>query len=175
MTETPATPARVVLLSLGSNIEPEQNLLEALDEIDTLLGVVAVSSFYEGEPVGAPNTPRFLNAAVAVETDATPESLKYEVIRPLEARMGRQRSDDPNAPRTIDIDVAAVEGLVALCGDPKLPDPDISKHAHLAVPLGEVAPDFLHPLEGVPLSAIAARFQGSTGIWKREDIEWPRP
>lgn len=175
MTGSPAAPDRVVLLSLGSNIEPERNLVEALDALDTLLGVVAVSSFYEGEPVGAPDTPRFLNAAVAVSTDAAPESLKYDVIRPLEARLGRERSSDPNAPRTIDIDVAAVEGLVVPCGDPQLPDPDISKHAHLAVPLGEVAPDFLHPLEGVSLSTIAARFQGSAGIWKRDDIEWPRP
>ena len=85
---------------------------------------------------GAPGMPRFLNAAVRVTTALSPEDLKFEVIRPLERRLGRVRTADPNAPRTIDVDIAAVQGLVVDREDLRLPDPEILTRAHLAPPAG---------------------------------------
>ena len=164
---------RTVLLTLGSNIEPERHLPAALDELDALLGIEALSAIYEAEPVGSPGTPRFLNAAVRVRTDRAPLALKLEVIRPLERRLGRVRTGDPNAPRTIDIDIAAVEGVVVVGGDLLLPDPDIVSRAHLALPLADVAPGFRHPTEGLTLAEIATRFGDEPGIAKRHDVRWP--
>lgn len=164
---------RTALLTLGSNIEPERNMVAALDAIDERFGVEVVSSVYEADPVGAPGMPRFLNAAVRIRTAVSPRDLKFRVIRPLERRLGRVRTEDPNAPRTIDIDLAAVEGLVIEGEDLRLPDPDILTRAHLALPLADVAPAFEHPTEGLTLGEIAARFGEVPGIARREDVRWP--
>lgn len=169
-------PRPIVLLTLGSNIEPETNLLAALDALDARLGLADVSPIYEAEPVGAPGTPKFLNAAARTATDLPPARLKRDVLRPIEAALGRVRGPDRNAPRTIDIDIALVEGLVL--DDPdtgmRLPDPDILRHAHVLIPLADVAPDLLHPTEGEPLRVLAARISPPTGLRRRGDLRWPR-
>lgn len=167
----------MVLLTLGSNIEPEKNLLEALAILAHELDIEKVSGIYEGEAVGAPGTPRFLNAAIRVQTDRSPAELKSEVIRPLEARLGRIRTSDSNAPRTIDVDIAVVGDLVVL--DPEagldIPDPGILRWAHVALPLRDVAPAFLHPVEGVSLQEIGNRFEGMGDVHERPDLRWPQP
>ena len=163
-----------VLLTLGSNIDPEENIFKALEALDRLLVVKAVSGIYEAEPVGAPDTPKFLNAAVRIETTLAPRALKYEVLRPLEIELGRVRGVDPNSPRTIDIDIAAVEDLVLTEDDIgfELPDPAITEHAHLALPLRDAAPDFWHPLANASLDEIGRRFMKAPGIHKRKDLTW---
>jgi 2-amino-4-hydroxy-6-hydroxymethyldihydropteridine diphosphokinase len=166
--------ARTVLLTLGSNIDPEEHIFKALKALDRLLVVKAVSSIYEAEPIDAQGTPKFLNAAVRIETTLSPSALKHEVLRPLEIEFGRVRGTNPNSPRTIDIDIAAVENLVLTEDDIgfQLPDPAITKHAHLALPLRDAAPNFWHPVANASLDEIGRRFMKAPGIFKREDLTW---
>ena len=166
--------AHTVLLTLGSNIKPEENIFKALESLDRSLAVKAVSGIYEAEPVGAPGTPKFLNAAVRIETTLPPNTLKYEILRPLENELGRVRGVDPNSPRTIDIDIAAVEDLVLTEDDIgfELPDPAITEHAHLALPLRDAAPDFWHPVANASLDEIGRCFIKAPGIHKRKDLTW---
>ena len=168
---------RTVLLTLGSNIDPEENIFKALDALDRLLGVEAVSAIYEAEPIDAPGTPKFLNAAVRIETTLSPAALKHEVLRPLEMELGRVRGTNPNLPRTIDIDIAAVEDLGLTDNDIgfQLPDPAITEHAYLALPLRDAAPDFWHPAANASLDEIGQRFMKARGILKRNDLTWPPP
>lgn len=177
MSEDVARTKRVVLLTLGSNIEPEKNLFEAFDLLDAELGIEKVSGIYEAEAVGAPGTPRFLNAAIRVQTDQSPAELKSQVIRPLEARLGRIRTSDSNAPRTIDVDIAVVGDLILLDAEAglEIPDPGILRWAHVALPLRDVAPAFLHPIEGVSLQEIGNRFDGVGDVHERRDLRWPQP
>lgn len=165
-------PPRDVYLALGSNIDPESHLPRAVAELDHAVGVVAVSRVYEAEPVGAPDTPPFLNAAVLVRTSLPPHRLKLEILRPLEARLGRVRTSDPNAPRTIDIDIALVEDL-SLC-DPEagilVPDPDIPRCAHLALPLADLSGALRHPAFGRTLAELASGFAEDPGIRERRDL-----
>lgn len=164
---------RTTLITLGSNIDPERHIVAALEALDELLGIEEASPIYEADPVGNPGMPRFLNAAVRITTDLPPGELKFAVIRPLERRLGRVRTTDPNAPRTIDIDIAAVQGLILDEEELQLPDPEIPARAHLAVPLADVAPRFRHPGLGITLGEIAARFRGEPGLAKRDDVRWP--
>lgn len=163
-------------LTLGSNVEPGTYLPLAVRELDALLGVEAVSHAYEAVPVGAPGTPVFLNAAVRIRTALAPGRLKREVIRPLEARLGRVRTGDPNAPRTIDIDIALVEDLVIV--DPEagltLPDPEIPSRAHLALPLAELAPDLRPPGFGGSLRELAEHHRGADGVRRLEEPDLRR-
>lgn len=142
-------------------------------EIDAALGVVRVSRAYDAEPVDAPGTPAYLNAAVAVVTDRDPEDLKHSVLRPIETRLGRRRTEDPNAPRTIDIDIALAGDLVLVGpdGEPEIPDPAIARHAHLAFPLRDLAPDVRHPTLGRSLGDIAAALEPAGGLAVRDDLD----
>lgn len=163
-------------LTLGSNIAPEANLPRAIRELDALLGVEAVSHAYEAEPVGAPGTPAFLNAAVRIRTALPPARLRDEVLRPLERRLGRVRTADPNAPRTIDIDIALVEDLTI--DDPEaaltLPDPEIPHRAHLALPLAELAPDLAPRAFGASLEDLAGPHRDAPGIRRRREPDLGR-
>ncbi|MFV1988774.1 MAG: 2-amino-4-hydroxy-6-hydroxymethyldihydropteridine diphosphokinase, partial [Gemmatimonadota bacterium] len=137
------------------------------------LCVDRVSLTYEAEPVGAPDSPAFLNAAVAVTTALPPDVLKRDVLRPIEARLGRQRTANSNAPRTIDIDIAMVGDLVLRdeARSIEVPDPNIARYAHLAFPLRDLAPDVRHPALQRTLGQLADALGTVDGIRVREDVD----
>jgi 2-amino-4-hydroxy-6-hydroxymethyldihydropteridine diphosphokinase len=122
-------------LLLGSNVEKEKNIPEAIDRLKHALHVTAVSSVHETEPVGDTDQAHYWNVAVLVETDLTAEALKTDVLRPIEREMHRVRTGNTNAPRTIDIDIILFNDNVI--------DADVFGYAHVAVPLAEIAPNFL--------------------------------
>ena len=139
-----------VVLSVGSNIEKERHLPEAIRLLrrHDNLEVTAVSRFYESEAVGgATNAPPFFNAAVVVRTNLGPEELRDE-LRAIEQVMGRVRTGNKNAPRTIDLDVVYYGDLVKDFGEWEVPDPQATSAAHIAIPLSEVAPEWVDPLTG---------------------------
>jgi 2-amino-4-hydroxy-6-hydroxymethyldihydropteridine diphosphokinase len=118
-------------LLLGSNVDRESNIPEAIARLKGAMDVVAVSSIYETEPVGDPNQDTFWNVAVIARTGRDVQALKTEVLRPIENDMRRVRSDNPNAARTIDIDIIVFDDAVL--------DQDLYRYAHLAVPMAEIA------------------------------------
>jgi len=165
-----------VLLSLGSNIEPDRNLLAATKLLAHHVQVVAASRVYETLPVGGSRGPVFLNAAVEIRCDLGPGPLKYQVLRPIEEALGRVRSDDRNAPRTIDMDISLYGDRVV--HEPgtqlEIPDPEILRRAHVAIPLADVAPGLPHPVVGRTLAEIAGRFEGR-GVQVCEGLVlWPQ-
>lgn len=153
---------RPILLSLGSNIDPLRNLRRAVAELAREADLVAASPVYRSAPVGAPGTPEFLNAAVEIATDRPPRDLKWDVLRPIESRLGRVRTDDRNAPRPIDLDLALYGDRVVDDRFPadgrglRLPDADILRFLHAARPLADIAGDLRHPTDGRSLGEIAA-------------------
>ena len=139
-----------VVISAGSNVEKERNLAEAIRLIrrHRRIDVKAVSRFFESASVGGPeDAPPFFNAAVLAWTDLTPEELRTE-LRQVEAVLGRQRSDDKNAPRTIDLDISYYCDVVHDYGEFQVPAPDVRTAAHVAVPIADVAPDWVDPETG---------------------------
>lgn len=156
------SPDAPVFVALGSNIEPERHLAQAVRRLAMHCELLGVSSVYRTPPQGFADQPDFLNLAVMLRTPLTPADFKRQVLDVIERELGRQRDPhNKNAPRTIDLDIALWGDGVFEYGDKpwRVPDPDILRFAHVALPLAELAPDFLHPVERVPLSAIAARFQ----------------
>jgi GTP cyclohydrolase I len=145
------------IVVIGSNIERERNLPESIRMIRRAphITVERVSRFYESPSVGGPeDAPDFFNAAAYICTELEPVELR-EALRSIEAELGRERSDDPNAPRRIDIDIVYF-GDLELDGDGwVLPDPMAVAAAHVAIPIAEVAPDWIHPSDGRTTSEIA--------------------
>jgi 2-amino-4-hydroxy-6-hydroxymethyldihydropteridine diphosphokinase len=142
-------------IGVGSNIEPEKNIREALRRLGQYVHLTAISTFYLEPAIDGPDEPAFYNGVVTIETDLRPVKLKQEVLRRIESTLGRQRNANKNAPRTIDLDLLLYDDLVE--SDLSLPHPDILKRAFVAIPLSELAPDLVLPGAGLPVRQIAER------------------
>ena len=132
--------------------------------------VVAVSAVYETVPVGLEEQPNFWNTAVHLQTPLSATQLKTQVLAAIEQRLKRVRLADKNAPRTIDLDIVLFNDEVFDYdgGDGRLrhvPDPDLLKFAHVAVPIAELAPKLLHPETAEPLQSIAQRLYNPAHLY----------
>jgi 2-amino-4-hydroxy-6-hydroxymethyldihydropteridine diphosphokinase len=147
-----------IIVSLGSNIEPRRHLAAALRLLAERVEVMTVSSIYQTAPAVGASGPTFLNAAAKIRTELRPARLKFELLRPIEAQLGRVRGPDKNAPRTIDLDLAIYGELVLESTEfgLRIPDPDLLEWPHVTLPAAEILPNWIHPLDGRRLSAIAA-------------------
>lgn len=158
-----------VFVTLGSNIEPVRNLAAAVEHLRDQVTVLSVSPVYETPPVGTRDQPNFLNAAVLITTPFSADELKVGVLQPIEQALGRVRTEDKNAPRTIDLDIALYNYEILDLGFRHIPDPDLLAHPHVAVPLADLAPYYVHPETGRTLQEIAAGLPQS-GIKRRDDL-----
>ncbi|MCC6568800.1 MAG: 2-amino-4-hydroxy-6-hydroxymethyldihydropteridine diphosphokinase [Anaerolineales bacterium] len=123
-------------LSLGSNIEPEVNLPKAVTMLSQRGEIEKVSSVWETNPVGGEGG-NYLNACLSYTTALSQEQLKETILHPIEASLGRKRTQDKNAPRTIDIDIILFDDEII--GGRWL------AQAFVVVPLAEIYPDFQIP------------------------------
>ncbi len=150
----------LICLLLGSNIRAKEFLPQAVEHLREHLVVLRTSSVWESHAVGS-DGPAFLNAAVLAMTHLDAGSLKELVIRPVEAQLGRVRTQDKSAPRTIDIDL--------ILFDQQVEDPDLWTLAHIAVPVSEIVSD-CESEQGEQLRDVALVARRKTPIWLREDV-----
>jgi 2-amino-4-hydroxy-6-hydroxymethyldihydropteridine diphosphokinase len=156
-------------LLLGSNIRPEVNLPRAAASIGRQETLLAVSSVWQSPPSDGSDQPDYLNAAILIRTAKSPAEIYADVIAPIEQSLGRVRTADKFAPRTMDIDLAMYDELVEDSSGRRLPHPDILNRAYAALPLAEISPDKIHPETGEPLRVIADRLRDGA-IRRREEI-----
>jgi 2-amino-4-hydroxy-6-hydroxymethyldihydropteridine diphosphokinase len=139
---------KTAYLSLGSNLGDRQAFLnEALHRLEAAgAHVLRRSSIHETEPQDYRDQPWFLNMAVEVETDLTPQEL-LAAIQKIETEMGRQRTI-PKGPRTIDLDILFYENQVLTTPKLQIPHPRLTERLFVLDPLSEIAPDLRHPVTG---------------------------
>jgi 2-amino-4-hydroxy-6-hydroxymethyldihydropteridine diphosphokinase len=144
-------------IALGSN------LASPLDQVNaaiTALGeipqsrIVAVSSLYRTPPLGPPDQPDYLNAAVALETALEPEMLLDHTQR-IELQQGRVRKAERWGPRTLDLDIMLFGDLTLNTERLTVPHYDMKNRGFMLWPLFEIAPD-LHFPDGTSLQEILA-------------------
>jgi 2-amino-4-hydroxy-6-hydroxymethyldihydropteridine diphosphokinase len=135
----------LVYLSLGSNVgDRAGNLHAAIDRLRAFGEVVSVSSFYETEPVEFTAQPWFLNCAVKLGTDQSPQEL-LACILDIEQRLGRRRGQ-LKGPRIIDLDILLFGNAVVDNPGLRIPHPAMHERRFVLEPLAEIAPDVLHPV-----------------------------
>lgn len=150
-----------VCLLLGSNIDPEKNIRQAIELLSRRFALEQISEAWE-TPAWGTNGPNFLNLAVLIYTSLDPLQLKTLVLRPLEAKLKRKRSADKFAPRTIDIDIIAWDAEVLEDG--------LWNHAHLAVPVAEILPCYQSDETGEYLEQAAQRLKRASPIRPRPEV-----
>jgi 2-amino-4-hydroxy-6-hydroxymethyldihydropteridine diphosphokinase len=164
-----------VFVSLGSNVDSEHNLREAVRRLASHCTLVAVSPVYETTPVGRTDQPNFLNAAALIETGLTAAALKTRVLQVIEQDLGRVRTGDKNAPRTIDLDISLFGEEVFELEGRHIPDPEILKYPHIAVPLADLAPGQRHPETGQTLRSIADSLPTGALVRRADVVLSPEP
>ena len=138
---------QVAYLSLGSNVGDRENYLrDAIARLETAGRIVSVSSFYETEPVEFAGQAWFLNCAVALATDRTPDQLLAALLA-IEKEMGRRRSQEGRkGPRTIDLDLLLFGDSVVESPKLTIPHPAMHQRRFVLEPLAEIAPEAKHPV-----------------------------
>ena len=120
------------------------HLQAAIERLGALGNVVAVSSFYETEPVDVPGQPWFLNCAVALQTERMPKQLLAGVLA-IEQQMGRRRTV-AKGPRNIDIDILLFGRSVVDTATLVIPHPALHERRFVLEPLAEIAAEVRHPV-----------------------------
>lgn len=151
-------------IAVGSNIDPEKNISTGLELLSKKVPVNSISTFYRTQAIGRPGRSHFLNGVCGVATALTPRALKFDILRPIEEKLGRVRTKDKFADRTLDFDVLLYGQAVVREPDLRLPDPEIRQRPFVAVPLLELAPDTILPDTGEPLAAVV-QAQDTTSLF----------
>jgi len=144
-----------VYIGFGSNIDPESSITDALDQIAEHCPLESLSTLYRSAPWERGEQDDFVNGICRIQSEWGAHALKFDILRKIEAELGRNRTKDKHAPRCIDLDVIIHGDLVTKEAGLRLPDPDIRTRPFLAVPLLELAPDYVFPDSGEPLAKMA--------------------
>ena len=161
MNEAEMIESHVAYLSLGSNIEPEINLVNAIQQLQNHGTIVKISNAWESKSFGAPG-PNYLNACVLLITLSEQAILKEQILYPIEIKLGRRRSENRFAPRTIDIDIVIF--------DDKSCDGKYWEQAFVVIPLAEIYPSFQNPITHEPINETATRLRKNIWMEAHPDI-----
>lgn len=153
--------SHLAYLSLGSNIEPESNLVRAIQLLQHRGLVEKISSAWESKSVGAPG-PNYLNACVSFITPLHQMQLKEQILLPIEKELGRTRSENKFAPRTMDIDIVLF--------DDESCDDKYWEQAFVVIPLAEIYPTYQNPLAHEPIDETATRLRQEIWMETRRDL-----
>lgn len=136
----------IVYLSLGSNLENRAaNLKQAISMLPPQMRVTSKSAVYETPPWGYLDQENFLNQVVEATTYLEPEPLLKHLKR-LEVALGRKASFR-YGPRLIDIDILFYDDLVFESPALTIPHPNVHERGFVLMPMMDIAPDFLHPVQ----------------------------
>ena len=145
-----------IYISLGSNINKEQNTRAGINALKQVFGELTLSSVYESEAVGFDGD-AFYNMVVACQVD-TPVHQTNQILRDIEDDHGRDRSGPKFSSRTLDLDLLLYDDLTIDENGLKLPRGEILKNAFVLWPLAEIAPELKHPETGTSYAELWSFF-----------------
>jgi 2-amino-4-hydroxy-6-hydroxymethyldihydropteridine diphosphokinase len=150
-----------VVIHLGSNIEPAINIRRGANLLAEKLPILRASRVWVTPAVGT-RGPSFYNAAILCATNLTAEELKFDLLRPLEDQLGRIRSPDKYAARTMDMDAIILNGIVL--------EPNLWDMAFILLPTAEIFPGLIDPISGKSLKLLAEESKPASGAYPLPDF-----
>lgn len=145
-----------VYVAAGSNIEPQQHLARALDELEQAFGELAISPAYRNRAVGFEGAD-FINLVVGFHTDDSLAQVKQTLER-IEELCGRPSGAPKWAPRTMDLDILMYDQVVSDTPGLLVPRPDLLRRAFMLKPLADIAPELRHPTQHRSIGELWAAF-----------------
>ena len=143
---------------LGSNLGDRIYIInEAIRLIGEKVGeILGISSYYHTEPWGTDHPLPYINLALSVNTGLSPQKV-LKTILTIEKALGRTRSEDQNAPRSIDIDIIFYDDLIINQKNLTVPHPRMHLRRFVLVPLNEIEPKYIHPIFGLTVNQLLAK------------------
>jgi 2-amino-4-hydroxy-6-hydroxymethyldihydropteridine diphosphokinase len=143
-----------IFILLGSNVgDCQANLLNARQEISRSIGeIITTSAVYKTAPWGNTHQPDFYNQVIGINSILTPDNL-LEGIQEIEKSLGRKR-EVKWGPRIIDIDILLWGTRTIKAPHLTIPHPELPNRRFTLLPLTEIAPHFIHPLEHKTMLAL---------------------
>ena len=154
-----------VLTSIGSNLgDRALNIKKAITLIQDQLGdVIAISKLYETASWGYDDY-SYLNNAICLVTKLTPLDLISALLE-IELKLGRKRSNSKfYKARTIDLDILLIEGVVINHKKLDVPHPLMNLRRFVLKPLADIAPDWVHELEGISVSDLLLKCEDKIDV-----------
>jgi 2-amino-4-hydroxy-6-hydroxymethyldihydropteridine diphosphokinase len=140
-----------VYVSLGSNVDRENRLRQAMVLLRECFGDIEMSPVYDSVAVGFVGS-NFLNLVAGFDTELGVEAVAT-AFHDIENQLGRDRSLPKFASRSIDLDILVYDDLVLNAAGIHVPRPEILVNAFVLKPLQDIAPHHLHPETGQSYSA----------------------
>ena len=147
---------REIVLSLGSNIEPEKHIRFAINELTDLYGELFISPIYQSKSIGF-DGPDFLNLVLILKSDCLlDEIIKFN--QAVECKAGRIRGEKTYASRNLDIDVLLFGSENLRSHGKNIPRDEIEKNAYVLKPLSDLIPEGIHPVMGLTYATLWSEF-----------------
>ncbi len=159
----------LIFVALGSNLDPERQLSDAVDALGALFGAMRLSPVYRNPAVGGGAD--FYNLVAELHTESAPCALP-ERLRMIERRQGRRRGADRCMPRSLDLDLLLYDDLILEEGRLRLPHPDIERYAFVLYPLAQLAGARRHPIHGRSYARMWRDFSGVRPAMQRVSLAW---
>jgi 2-amino-4-hydroxy-6-hydroxymethyldihydropteridine diphosphokinase len=152
-----------IAIALGSNVGDRRAHLDyAVSALRGLLTNVAVSRYFDTVPVGGSGPQAmYLNAALVGDTALAPREI-LDALLAIEKERGRERPY-VNAPRTLDLDLILLGGVVLDEPGLVLPHPRFRERRFVLEPLAAVAPELRDPVSGKTVAELLAAAASATG------------
>ena len=148
----------MIFLSIGSNLSSKfgdrfDNIKNAIKFLaEEKIFIVKESSFYESQSYPNANNPKFINVALEVKYDSSPDSL-LEKINYIEKKMERIRSFKKE-PRICDIDINDFKKITIKTTKVTLPHAKAHLRNFVLLPLSQICPDWIHPVKNIQIDIL---------------------
>ena len=157
-------------ISIGSNIDRDNNIPASLQALKHCLGELIVSSIYETEPVGFSGDP-FYNLVVGFDSNLNAKEVARQ-LRQIELDHGRARDCKKFTARTLDLDLILYGDLVLRDEQLQIPRDEIERYAFVLEPLAEIAPTLKHPISHIGYAELWDKFDKANLKQKRVTPSW---
>jgi len=145
----------MVCISMGSNLEPLDNLYNGSQSIAAQFKILNRSGIYQTKDLREGHQDRhYLNRVLQIETALSYPDLITK-LKEIEQAHGREPGNKEIVPLDLD---ALTYGKQVFCNQGRqIPEPGILENGYMLLPLAETRPEFRHPATGESIAELIAK------------------